>query len=205
MEDTRKRHQYDTSEEDTVDVKRTRREEEEEEREEDGILAWLSADDQETVSQLMELLDKSDDTNTTTNTAKVRFIDDPYSASLIYDVSSSSSYVTINGNEESCGSSFSDSDSSVMASVDMGGIVRIGNGSGRQLMLGACASNNSFGDRTSFSLGLKQVEHGGAWGKSDGVARGVSVVAEEEIGLIDGCDAFGWDDQVLARFLGEDF
>ena len=33
-----------------------------------------------------------------------------------------SSFVTINGNEESCGPSFSDSGSSVMASIDTGGI-----------------------------------------------------------------------------------
>ncbi|PIN17267.1 hypothetical protein CDL12_10069 [Handroanthus impetiginosus] len=50
---------------------------------------------------------------------KVRFIKDPYSSPVIFQ--SSSAYVTINGNEESCGSSFSDSDSSVMASIDLGG------------------------------------------------------------------------------------
>ncbi|KAJ1400669.1 hypothetical protein SESBI_29360 [Sesbania bispinosa] len=51
--------------------------------------------------------------------AAVRFIDDPYSSLLVFQ--SSSSYITINGNEETCGSSFSDSGTSLMASVDISG------------------------------------------------------------------------------------
>ncbi|CAK8564049.1 unnamed protein product [Lathyrus sativus] len=47
----------------------------------------------------------------------VTFINDPYSTLLVFQ--SSSSYVTINGNEESCGSSFSDFGTSLMASVDI--------------------------------------------------------------------------------------
>ena len=177
MDDTRKRHGYgDTAREDTSDVKRTRHEEEEEEEEED-ILAWLS-EDADTVSQLMELLDnaeKESDNNNNTM-AKVRFIDDMYSAPF--------SYVTINGNEESCGSSFSDLDSSVMASVDTRGLVGIG----------------------SNVLGFKVEEHDGACGPSDGVAREGSVASVGEVvRAMDGCDDLCWDDQVLARFLGEDF
>ncbi|KAK2412467.1 hypothetical protein QL285_047657 [Trifolium repens] len=49
--------------------------------------------------------------------AAVTFINDPYSSLLVFQ--SSSSYVTINGNEESCGSSFSDFGTSLMASVDV--------------------------------------------------------------------------------------
>ena len=179
MEDTRKRHGYgDTAPEDTSDVKRTRHEDEEEEEEED-ILAWLS-EDEDTVSQLMELLDnaekKSDNNNNNNTMAKVRFIDDMYSAPF--------SYVTINGNEESCGSSFSDLDSSVMASVDTRGLVGIG--------------SNVFG--------FKVEEHDGACGPSDGVAREGSVASGEEVvRAMDGCDDLCWEDQVLARFLGEDF
>ncbi|KAL0014963.1 hypothetical protein SO802_002032 [Lithocarpus litseifolius] len=178
MEDTRKRHgNGDRAPEDTSDAKRTRHEEEEVEGD---ILAWLS-EDEDTVSQLMELLDnaekKSDNNNNNNNTmAKVRFIDDMYSAPF--------SYVTINGNEESCGSSFSDLDSSVMASVDTRGLVGIG--------------SNVFG--------FKAEEQDGACGSSDGVARGGLVASGEEVGrAMGGCDDFGWDDQVLARFLGEDF
>ncbi|KAK2358682.1 hypothetical protein QL285_095846 [Trifolium repens] len=49
--------------------------------------------------------------------AAVTFINDPYSSLLVFQFSSS--YVTINGNEESCGSSFSDFGTSLMASVDV--------------------------------------------------------------------------------------
>ena len=176
MEDTRKRHGYgDTAPEDTSDVKRTRHEDEEEEEEED-ILAWLS-EDEDTVSQLMELLDNAEKKSDNNNTmAKVRFIDDMYSAPF--------SYVTINGNEETCGSSFSDLDSSVMASVDTRGLVGIG--------------SNVFG--------FKAEEHDGACGPSDGVAReGSAASGGEVVRAMNDCDDLGWDDQVLARFLGEDF
>ena len=176
MEDTRKRHGYgDTAPEDTSDVKRTRHEDEEEEEEED-ILAWLS-EDEDTVSQLMELLDNAEKKSDNNNTmAKVRFIDDMYSAPF--------SYVTINGNEETCGSSFSDLDSSVMASVDTRGLVGIG--------------SNVFG--------FKAEEHDSACGPSDGVAREGSMASGGEVvRAMNGCDDLGWDDQVLARFLGEDF
>ncbi|KAL2251097.1 uncharacterized protein LOC105173620 [Sesamum indicum] len=80
--------------------------------------SWLIVDD-DTASELSKLLDLF---GTPPPPIKVRFIDDPYSTSLIFQ--SSSAYVTINGNEESCGSSFSDSDSSVMASIDIGGARR---------------------------------------------------------------------------------
>ncbi|KAK4415673.1 hypothetical protein Salat_2674700 [Sesamum alatum] len=83
------------------------------------MASWLIVDDEETASELSKLLDLF---GTPPPPMKVRFIDDPYSTSLIFQ--SSSAYVTINGNEESCGSSFSDSDSSVMASIDLGGARR---------------------------------------------------------------------------------
>ncbi|XP_052183262.1 uncharacterized protein LOC127795543 [Diospyros lotus] len=66
----------------------------------------------------------------------VRFIEDPYSWPLIFG----SSYITINGNEESCGSSFSDWESSVMASIDVGG-TRIACGGGVEGGSGANASD----------------------------------------------------------------
>ncbi|KAG6431698.1 hypothetical protein SASPL_109780 [Salvia splendens] len=83
-------------------------------QEEDGsevAASWLVVDE-ETASELSELLDMLE------APPPVRFIDDPYSSPVV--VQSSSAYVTINCNEESCGSSFSFSDSSVMASVDVG-------------------------------------------------------------------------------------
>lgn len=80
-----------------------------------GVVAsWLVVDD-ETASELSKLLDLFE---APPPPFRVRFIDNPYSSPVIFQ--SSSAYVTINGNEESCGSSFSDSDSSVMASIDVG-------------------------------------------------------------------------------------
>lgn len=115
----------------------------------EDILAWLSMDD-ETVDELMKFLDTDSDgaSSSFTNTTKVKFIENPYSSPLI--VQSSSSYITINGNEESCGSSFSDWESSVMASVDMGGIVNATKSCGID---GFCD--------------LFQVENEGAWGSNE--------------------------------------
>lgn len=110
MEETRKRHDVVPADDSTQ--KRPRAAEDVD----DDILAWISVEE-ETVGELMMLLDDAEKSRPMAE--KVKFIDDPYSSAMIFQ--SSSSYVTINGNEESCGSSFSDSDSSVMASVDMNG------------------------------------------------------------------------------------
>ncbi|XP_039051006.1 uncharacterized protein LOC120192283 [Hibiscus syriacus] len=93
----------------------------------------------ETMSELLKLVDDSAEVTVSASSCtssptsygtRVRFSDNPYSSALIFQ---SSSYITINGNEESCGSSFSESESSVMASIEMGGIwsanVKVGNGS----------------------------------------------------------------------------
>lgn len=80
----------------------------------DDIMAWLSIDAGSSVGELMELLEPD-----MTSPIKMKFIDNPYVSTLVFQ--SSASYVTINGNEESCGSSFSDSEASIMASIDLGG------------------------------------------------------------------------------------
>lgn len=125
-------------------------------------------EDEYTPDEIMQLVESS--LPTTTNTEgtnfpgeasfRVRFIDDPYEIPVA--VQSSSGYITINVNEESCGPSFSDSDASAMASVDASG-----------LFAGCCLGFNG--------------EKGGAWGANN-------VGASE-------CE---WDDDLLARFLGED-
>jgi len=86
-------------------------------------LAWLSEED-DTVSQLMEVLLDGEDDEDAPEKSSVRFVEDPYASPLVFR----SSYVTINGNEESCGSSFSDSDSSVMVGIGrlLGGGVALG-------------------------------------------------------------------------------
>ncbi|GMI94883.1 hypothetical protein HRI_003157600 [Hibiscus trionum] len=145
----------------------------------DDVLAWLSMDEEgcntDAMSELLKLVDGSAErtTSSTCSTAscgvKVRFSDNPYSSAFVFQ--SSSSYITINGNEESCGSSFSDSESSVMASVDMGGIVNW---------------NVNVVNGLEEIRGWLEEEDGGAWGTSEGGTR------------------WEWDQEQLARFLGEE-
>ncbi|KAL3535617.1 hypothetical protein ACH5RR_004078 [Cinchona calisaya] len=92
-----------------------------EEKVEQDVMAWLTLDD-DTVSELLDSLEAAPSSFSSPQQLnfKVKFIEDPYMAPVIFQ--SSSAYVTINVNEESCGSSFSDSDSTVMASVDMGSV-----------------------------------------------------------------------------------
>ncbi|KAI4344512.1 hypothetical protein L6164_011729 [Bauhinia variegata] len=84
----------------------------------DDVLAWLLMEGNESDCELLNLPEPVKDTGK--GTVKVRFIENPYSSLLVFQ--SSLSYITINGNEESCGSSFSDSDTSMMASVDTSGL-----------------------------------------------------------------------------------
>ncbi|WCJ42678.1 hypothetical protein M5689_023472 [Euphorbia peplus] len=72
--------------------------------------------DDDIMAELMKFLDSDDGAS-----SQVKFIEYPYSSSLIFQ--SSCSYITINGYEESCGSSYSDRECSVMASVDMCGVM----------------------------------------------------------------------------------
>ncbi|CAH8381629.1 unnamed protein product [Eruca vesicaria subsp. sativa] len=122
-------------------------------------------EDEYTPDEIMQLVESSSPTTTNIDGAnfsgeerfRVRFIDDPYAVPVV--VQSSTGYVTINVNGESCGPSFSDSNASAMASVDASGL------------FGCC-------------LGLN-----GAWSTNE-------VIANENE-----CE---WDDELLARFLGED-
>ncbi|XVF35020.1 hypothetical protein REPUB_Repub18cG0109100 [Reevesia pubescens] len=156
----------------------------------DDVMGWLSMEgtsETDSMSELLKLLEDSADAPTSASSSttssspksygmRVRFSDNPYSSALIFQ--SSSSYITINGNEESCGSSFSESESSVMASVDMGGIL----------------STNVKG--WSGLEGIREwleAEEGGEWVKSEKEARGWMVNWEKE-----------WDEEQLARFLGEE-
>ncbi|CAA7062482.1 unnamed protein product [Microthlaspi erraticum] len=128
-------------------------------------------EDEYTPDEIMKLVESSSPATMTTeiegnnfpgeSSFRVRFIDDPYAIPVV--VQSSSGYITINVNEESCGPSFSDSDASAMASVDASGL------------FGCCFDFNG--------------ERGGAWGANEAKA------SECE------CE---WDDELLARFLGED-
>lgn len=137
----------------------------------DDILAWISLEE-ETVGELMMLLD--DEEKSRPVEEKVKFIEDPYSSAVIFQ--SSSSYVTINGNEESCGSSFSESDSSMMASVDM-------NGARIKVM----------------EIDSETVEKWKMWSE-DGLMK--EEEEEEVSGVLDGI--ISWDEDDLARFVGDE-
>ncbi|KAL6221002.1 hypothetical protein ACLB2K_008754 [Fragaria x ananassa] len=76
----------------------------------------VMASDDETLSELTRLLDLNN--GVATPETSLTFAENPSRSPRVFQTMSTS-YVTINGNEESCGSSFSDADSSVMASVDM--------------------------------------------------------------------------------------
>ncbi|KAA8523246.1 hypothetical protein F0562_009669 [Nyssa sinensis] len=146
----------------------------------EDMMALLSIDD-ETVSELTKLLETE-----RTSPVKVKFIDNPYSSPLVFQ--SSSSYITINGNEESCGSSFSDSETSVMANIDARGI-----NIGQHQQSGVDAFIGWFP---------------GAWGLKEEMARGKAVEDGEvcccSIKGSNGSDCWDYEDDLLAKFLGED-
>ncbi|KAL3747285.1 hypothetical protein ACJRO7_016120 [Eucalyptus globulus] len=160
-------------------------------QDDDWISAWLALDD-DAVSELLDLLDPAESSPSPSSAAagaggdgfkfKVRFIDDPYASPLVFQ--SSSSFVTINGNEESCGSSFSESESTVMASIDTRGI-------------GALRAAAGEVGRARVGPPAEAEGEGGAW-------------AEKGSGEACGCCLFGADDDddddaaavVVAGFLG---
>ncbi|XP_057500290.1 uncharacterized protein LOC130784433 [Actinidia eriantha] len=173
MEENRKRLGGGGSDGEEITGKRFRTPSMSEESEE--MEALLNLED-ESVNELAKLLESEVE-----SPVKVRFIEYPYSSPLIFQSSPSSSYVTINGNEESCGSSFSDGESSVMASIDTGGI----DVAGRDWLFPA--------------------SYGGAWVLNGEVARGVAEETEcGKVNQINGCNCSDIDDEMLARFIGED-
>ncbi|KAL2482395.1 uncharacterized protein Fot_43839 [Forsythia ovata] len=136
------------------------------------MTSWIMLDEDSTI-ELSKLLDSWD---VPPPPVKVRFIENSYSLLVIFQ--SSSAYVTINGNEKTCGSSFSDldSDSLVMASIDLGGVRRV-------------------------VLGELREEIGGAW-TADAVENGLEV--DRDLGVegflvkkINGYDCSGnyWDER----------
>ncbi|XP_010051608.2 uncharacterized protein LOC104440374 [Eucalyptus grandis] len=165
-------------------------------QDDDWISAWLALDD-DAVSELLDLLDPAESPPSPSSSSpaaaggdgfkfKVRFIDDPYASPLVFQ--SSSSFVTINGNEESCGSSFSESESTVMASIDTRGIgaLRAAGGEVGRARLGPPAEAEA-----------EEEGEGGAWAtKGSGEARGCCLF---------GADGDDDDDAaavVVAGFLG---
>ncbi|KAL7597758.1 uncharacterized protein LOC111892604 [Lactuca sativa] len=81
----------------------------------DSMVRWLFSmenDDEVNAIELSKFLEASAEK---THPMKVKIIDDPCWHPVIFQTAAS--YITINGNEELCGSSFSDSDTSYMAGI----------------------------------------------------------------------------------------
>ncbi|CAH9101881.1 unnamed protein product [Cuscuta epithymum] len=150
------------------------------------MMEWLTLDD-DAMLELSKLLDPEDPPES----FKVRFSDDPYLYSPPV-ISRSTAYVTINGNEESCGSSFSDLDSSVMASVDIGGSGGVVGGWAKEF--GCAWGSDAFGAR--------------GWLADADVSETERLVVKD---MEDRDGSWLWvndadqsnDDSVLANFLGE--
>lgn len=149
----------------------------------EDIMAWLSEEtlsDDEVMNKLLDVDNSEFMASNSNSNFKMRFVDNPYSSSMIFQTTPSS-YVTINGNEESCGSSFSDWESSVMASVDVG-----------------CRNGNGIMEH----LGVGMMGLGGGECECEGEGEGES---EEEMSWVSapatatGCE---YDDAGLATFLG---
>ncbi|KAK1417401.1 hypothetical protein QVD17_26528 [Tagetes erecta] len=94
------------------------------------MLTWLFSTESDVEGdEAIELSRFLEASITKTSAMKVKIIDDPcYWHPLIFQTAAS--YITINGNEEVCGSSFSDSDTSYMAGIGMvnGGGLVVGDG-----------------------------------------------------------------------------
>ncbi|XP_050379103.1 uncharacterized protein LOC126796335 [Argentina anserina] len=110
------------------------------------------------------------------------FADNPSRSPKVFQTMSTS-YVTINGNEESCGSSFSDAESSMMASVDRNG--RDVEQARLDYEFYAAMRWAEWYDESGFE--------DSAWDASarEGMVLNLDLDSE-------------WDDAVLARFIGED-
>ncbi|KAI3714568.1 hypothetical protein L6452_21524 [Arctium lappa] len=146
----------------------------------ENIATWLFAmdnddDDDDDATELSKVLEAMAEK---TFPMKVKIIDNPPCwHPLIFQTAAS--YVTINGNEESCGSSFSDSDTSYMAGISGGGP------GGGGLVVG----------------------DGGAWECVVEEARGWMETEEDGNCLVNfGLTGGGYcDDEMLAKFLGGGF
>ncbi|KAJ7955888.1 Protein SON like [Quillaja saponaria] len=151
----------------------------------DNIVGYFSTNENETVDDLMNLLEpeKDGELKTAGTVNKVRFIENPYSSQL-----SSSAYITINHNEESCGSSLSVCDSSMMASIYTSSL--------------SITGNQALDDREALEKWAPSfvVGEGSACTSNDETKREGGLVSRD--GILDGCDGCDWDYEVLARFLG---
>lgn len=157
------------------------------------FLSWLPVEeDNNSVSKLMELVE--DDVKKKNS---VGFIGgNPYWPPQIFQSASS----CIKGNVESCGSSLSNSNTSVMVSPDMAGILGM---EGQQEMLFGVDTEEGEGSWDPFAepkLELKPEPKPVKSSESAVPGRKIETIIME-----DSIEELEWNDEVLARFLGEDF
>ncbi|KAL4589514.1 hypothetical protein LXL04_002421 [Taraxacum kok-saghyz] len=132
----------------------------------DNMVTWLFSmenDDEVNAIELSKFLEASAEK---TYPMKVKIIDDPYWHPVVFQTAAS--YITINGNEELCGSSFSDSDTSYMAGI-----------------AGGCGLMSGDGEGVG--------EEARGW-----------IVAGDGNGLVNALSNGYCDDDMLAKFLGDD-
>ncbi|KAM5547395.1 hypothetical protein ABKV19_001736 [Rosa sericea] len=139
-----------------------------------------------TGSELARLLDSDYlSRNGVTAPARLSFSEHPSRSPKVFQTMSTS-YITINGNEESCGSSFSDAESSVMASVDR---------TGRDVEQVRLDYEWYVAERWAEGHGESGFDDR-AWDAADQSAR-ERMVLNLDLNS-------EWDDAALARFVGED-
>ncbi|XP_062020667.1 uncharacterized protein LOC133737050 [Rosa rugosa] len=140
----------------------------------------------ETASELSRLLETDYlSRNAVTAPARLTFSEHPSRSPKLFQTMSTS-YITINGNEESCGSSFSDAESSVMASVDR---------TGRDVEQVRLDYEWYAAERWAEGHGESGFDDR-AWDAADHSAR-ERMVLNLDLNS-------EWDDAALARFVGED-
>ncbi|KAM2313604.1 hypothetical protein ACFX1S_026749 [Malus domestica] len=207
MEDMRKRSGSEPAEEEGSAAKKQRHLGEEQVISDDVETVPSKAKDGK-LEELAKLVNKDWPIVPAAGAAAVTFVENPYSQPWVFQALPSS-YVTINLNEESCGPSFSDSVSTVMASVDLGGGLYgiskevLGLESEKWLMEEVEEASGLYG-LTKEVAGLESLKlvmaeekevsgFGGASGETKELARGGWAGVEMD-----------WDDAALARFIGED-
>ncbi|XP_024178471.1 uncharacterized protein LOC112184442 [Rosa chinensis] len=140
----------------------------------------------ETASELSRLLETDYlSRNSVAAPARLTFSEHPSRSPKLFQTMSTS-YITINGNEESCGSSFSDAESSVMASVDR---------TGRDVEQVRLDYEWYAAERWAEGHGESGFDDR-AWDAADQSAR-ERMVLNLDLNS-------EWDDAALARFVGED-
>ncbi|KAB2618376.1 hypothetical protein D8674_014245 [Pyrus ussuriensis x Pyrus communis] len=209
MEDARKRPGSEAAEDEGSAAKK-HRDLAVEKVENDDVKTMISKANGGALEELVKLVNKDWPIVPTAGAAAVTFVENPYSSSWVFQALPSS-YVTINLNEESCGPAFSDSVSTVMASVDLcGGLYGIakevlGLESEKWLMEEVEEVSGLYGlakeviGLESLKLVMAEEEEASGFGGACSETKELARSGWAEVGV-----EMDWDDAALARFIGED-